>query len=147
MKIVCFTVGKKHSREFGDAIALYEKRLKPFCDFSWHLIGPTSVDSESAAIARQLKNDDYIILLDENGIQPSNNELADKLEELQNKSTRRLVLIIGGAYGVNHQLMSRADLVYSISSLVFPHQLMRLILVEQLYRSYSILGGTGYHHE
>lgn len=147
MKIVCISVGKKHDKNFGPAIATYEKRLKKFCDFSWQIIPTSSVDIESSAIERTLKDDDYVILLDERGTQLDNQELAEKLEALQNSAIKRVAIIIGGAYGVNHQLITRANLSLGISSLVFPHQIVRLLVVEQLYRSYSILSGGKYHHE
>lgn len=147
MKIVCITVGKKHDKDFVDAIERYEKRLKKFCDFEWRYIPSSTVDVESSAIERAIKPDDFVILLDENGAAVTNQELANKLEELQNNSIKRVVIIIGGAYGVNYQLIQRSSITYSLSNLVFPHQLVRLILVEQLYRSYSILAGSGYHHD
>lgn len=147
MKIVCISVGKKHEKELMAAIEKYEKRLKKFCDFSWQIIPSSSVDMESRTIERALSEDDYVILLDELGTQLTNQQLAEGLENLQNSATKRLVMIIGGAYGVNHQLMTRANATFSLSSLVLPHQIVRLIVVEQLYRSYSILHGSKYHHE
>lgn len=147
MKIVCISVGKKHDKNFAPVIAGYEKRLKKFCDFSWQIIPTSSVDIESSSIERTLKDDDFVILLDERGTQLDNRELAEKLEALQNSAIKRVAIIIGGAYGVNHQLITRANLSLSISNLVFPHQIVRLLVVEQLYRSYSILSGGKYHHE
>ncbi len=147
MKVTVITVGKKHDKDLTVAIEKYQKRLKKFCDFSWVYIPTSNIDSESSAIERQLKSDDYVILLDETGEQINNNELAEKIESLQNSSIKQLVFIIGGAYGVNYSLMGRANITISFSQLVFPHQLMRLILIEQLYRSYSILSGSDYHHE
>ncbi len=147
MKILCISVGKKHDAGVATAIADYQKRLSKFCDLSWQLIPTSSVDIESSAIERALKDDDFVILLDERGTQLDNKALAEKLEGLQNSAIKRLVIIIGGAYGVNHQLMTRANLTISLSELVFPHQIVRLLVVEQLYRSYSILSGGKYHHE
>lgn len=147
MKITVITVGKKHDKDLVVAIDKYQKRLKKFCDFSWVYIPTSNIDNESSMIERQLKSDDYVILLDETGEQVDNNQLAEKLEFLQNSSIKQLVFIIGGAYGVNYSLMGRSNITVSFSKLVFPHQLMRLILVEQLYRSYSILAGTDYHHK
>lgn len=147
MKIVCITVGKKHEKNLVSAIEGYEKRLKKFCDFNWQLIPSSSIDTESSAIDRAISDDDFVILLDELGIQITNQELADKIESLQNSSIKRLVIIIGGAYGVNHQLITRANLTLSLSTLVFPHQIVRLLVAEQLYRSYSILSGGKYHHD
>lgn len=147
MKIFIITVGKKHSKDIRPLIELYEKRLKKNCDLTWEIIPSSNIDSESLAIEKRLSTEDFIILLDETGEQLTNNELAEKLEYLQNSSVKRVVFVIGGAYGVNYNLMIRANLVFSISKLVFPHQLMRVILIEQVYRSFSIINGTKYHHE
>ncbi len=147
MKIVIITVGKKHSKDIKPLIDLYDKRLKKMCDLSWDIIPSTSIDTESITIEKRLSTDDFVILLDETGELLDNDELSEKLENLQNASTKRVVFIIGGAYGVNYNLMIRANLVLSLSKLVFPHQLVRIILIEQIYRSFSILKGTKYHHE
>jgi 23S rRNA (pseudouridine1915-N3)-methyltransferase len=146
-KITIITVGKKHSKEIKPLIDLYEKRLKKMCDLAWDIIPSSNIDSESLAIDKRLTADDFVILLDETGDQLNNDELAEKLEDLQNTSVKRIVFIIGGAYGVNYNLMIKANLVFSISKLVLPHQLVRVVLVEQIYRSFSILKGTKYHHE
>ena len=146
MKITIITVGKKHDKDILDAITKYQKRLKSFCDLSWELIAPSNVDSESLSIERQLKQDDQVILLDETGIKLNNQQFSEVIEKAQNQSVKRLVFIIGGAYGVNYSLIAKANMVVSFSDLVFPHQLMRLMLSEQLYRSYSILNNSDYHH-
>jgi 23S rRNA (pseudouridine1915-N3)-methyltransferase len=147
MKIACLSVGKKHDPKLVDAIAEYEKRLKSFCDFSWQLIAPNNKSSESALILKFLDKDDIAVLLDERGKLFGNQQLAQYLEMIQNQSIKRLVFIIGGAYGVDENVFRRANVLLSFSPLVFPHQIMRLLLVEQLYRSYSILSGGHYHHE
>ena len=147
MKILAITVGKKHDKDIVLAIEKYQKRLKKFCDFSWEYVLTSNVDNESMQIEKLLKTDDQVILLDETGQQINNQDFAEVIESAQNKSTKRLVFIIGGAYGVNYSIIAKANLVMSFSKLVFPHQLMRLLLVEQLYRNYSILSDGKYHHE
>ena len=147
MKILAITVGKKHDKEIVTAIEKYQKRLKKFCDFAWDYIPTSNVDSECLAIEKRINADDFVLLLDETGQSFNNQQLAETIEEVQNKSTKRLVFIIGGAYGVNYTIISKVSLVMSFSSLVFPHQIMRLLLVEQLYRSYSLLAGSNYHHK
>lgn len=146
MKITCIAVGKKHDAELNDAIAEFEKRLSGFCDFAWQLVPTSTKDSESEAIMRQLKPEDVVVLLDERGKLYDNLRIARKLEALQNQSTKRLVIIIGGAFGVNESLRRYSNYVVSFSPLVFPHQIMRLLVVEQLYRSYSIVADGKYHH-
>ena len=147
MKIICLAVGKKHDQEFSLAIEKYETRLRPYADFRFELIATGEVDSESAAILKKLTPDDKVILLDETGKQMNNRDLADLLTGYRNHSTKRLVIVIGGAYGVSDELKSRSDFVLSLSKLVLPHQLVRLILVEQLYRTYNLIAGGKYHHE
>ncbi len=146
-QILIISVGKKHDVLLADAIAHYEGRLKHYCKLSWLLIPSSSAIEETAAILHKLNNDDVVILLDETGKSIANQQLADMIDSAQNQSVKRLVFIIGGAYGVTEELKERANQVISLSSLIFPHQLVRLILLEQLYRSYSILAGSSYHHE
>ncbi len=147
MKIKLIAVGKKHSKDLRSLITEYEKRLSKYCDLAWDIVPSSSVDTESMAIEKRLADDDYVVLLDETGQQLSNQELAERFEALQNSATKQVVFVIGGAYGVNYSLIVRANLVLSFSRLVFPHQLMRVILLEQIYRSYSIISGSKYHHE
>lgn len=147
MKIKLIVVGKKHSKDLRNLITEYEKRLSKYCDLAWDIIPSSSIDTESMAIEKRLADDDYVVLLDETGQQLNNQELAEKFEALQNSATKQVVFVIGGAYGVNYSLIVRANLVLSFSRLVFPHQLMRVILLEQIYRSYTIISGSKYHHE
>lgn len=86
-----------------------------------------------------------MVLLDERGVQRSTPRMADKLEKWL-QFGRPLVFVIGGAYGVHDAVRQRADFVWSFSELVFPHQLMRILLVEQLYRMFNYRGGGKYHH-
>ena len=146
MKITVVTVGKKHDKDIVLAVEKYQKRLKKFCDFYWEYVSASNVDTESSAILRLISQDDLTVLLDNSGEQISNERLSNIIEEAQNNSIKRLVFVIGGAYGVNYSVIARANLVLSFSNLIFPHQLMRLILIEQIYRSYSILNNSDYHH-
>jgi len=155
MKIVALAIGKRHDGDIAAAIDDYSSRVGRYTSFDWHIISPArgkmGVDEtkrvEGAAIVAFIKDDDYIVLLDETGTQLSSGELASILDELDMQSTRRAVFIIGGAYGVTDQLKQRADVIWSLSRLVFPHQLVRLILAEQLYRAQTIRRGEPYHHE
>lgn len=144
MKILCIAVGKKHDPNLAAAIAEYEKRLN---NFSWLLIPSSDKVRETEAITKQLKNDDTVILLDERGKMWANDRLAYAMESLQNRAVKRLIFIIGGAYGVDISLQRRSDYILSLSPLVFPHQIVRLLLVEQLYRTFSILAEGKYHHK
>ena len=146
MKITAISVGKKHKPDLAEAITEYEKRLAGFCEFSWKIIPAAGVDVESAAILRSIKDTDAVVLLDERGQLFSNQQLASYIEKSQNDSVKHVVIIIGGAYGVSNEVASRANIVLALSPLVFPHQIVRLLLVEQLYRTYSLLSGGRYHH-
>ena len=144
-------VGKKHEAWVAEGIGRYEKRLKPPFNIEWVLLPHSSLEGmrarqeESQALLARLKDDDFVILLDETGRQVTSPQLAAQLEQ-QFVGSRRVVLVIGGAYGVDETLMARADAVWSLSELVFPHQLVRLILAEQLYRAQEIARGGSYHH-
>ncbi len=155
MKIVALATGKRHDADIAAAVDDYTQRIQRYTSFEWQILSPAkgkmTADEvkriESAAIAAQLKNEDYIVLLDERGTQLSSNELAGILDAQDMAVARRMVFVIGGAYGISDEIMKRADMTWSLSKLVFPHQLVRLILAEQLYRAHTIRRGEPYHHE
>ena len=146
MKINIISVGKKHDPNFANAISEYEKRLSGYCDLVWQIIPSSDSDKESAAILQKIQSDSIVVVLDERGKLWNNKQLAGYLHEAQNRSIKSLTIIIGGAYGVNRSVLERANAIVALSPLVFPHQIVRLLVVEQLYRSYSILAGNKYHH-
>lgn len=128
-----------------DGVSEYEKRLKKPFDVSWQFF-------EEEKLAKYLEKwpfsngSDFVILLDERGENLSSPELSTRLSSCFN-SSREVVIIIGGAYGVSSEVRERADLVWSVSRLVFPHELMRVLLAEQIYRAQEIARGGKYHHE
>ena len=146
-----FAVGKKHDTWIQEAVARYEKRLRPPFDVSWQFIPYSSKSDyaarkeESGAILQRLKPDDFVILLDEIGKNYSSPELSQLIDKTQARA-RRIVFVIGGAYGVSKDLQLRANVVWSLSRLVFPHMLVRAILIEQLYRAQEICHSRPYHH-
>jgi len=149
IRILC--VGKKHESWVADGIERYQKRLqKPFM-LEWVLLphsareGANARQEESERILSRLPGDEYVILLDERGkLYDSPSLSALLLDPLQ--SSKNVTIIIGGAYGVDDTVHTRANIVWSLSPLVFPHQLVRLILAEQLYRAQEIASGGPYHH-
>lgn len=149
--ISILAIGKKHEPWVDSGITRYCERLRAPWNVEWGLLphsnreGTDAREDESSRIVSRLKADDYVILLDERGTMLDSPALARALEAQLNTS-RHIVIIIGGAYGVNEALMRRADLVWSLSPLVFPHQLVRLILAEQLYRAQEIAHNHPYHH-
>lgn len=152
MAITAVAIGKKHETWVTEGIERYTKRLRKPFDLSWRLLphSPKEHDAarteESARILSALKPADYVMLLDERGSALSSPGLSKTLRA-QFGSARHVVVIIGGAYGVSAELTERADWVWSLSALVFPHQLVRLILAEQVYRAQEIAAGRPYHHQ
>ena len=152
MSITILAVGKKHEDWVENGILRYETRLKRPYDVKWLLLPHSSFEGsrarqeESERILSRLTNNDFVILLDERGV----NLTSPSLSELFSQALVRgksIVCIIGGAYGVDETVHSRADTIWSLSHLVFPHQLVRLIVTEQIYRSQEIARGGRYHHE
>lgn len=151
IKVVC--VGKAHDARLANSISEYEKRLRGFgVNLQWRIM--PSQDHSTTAMRKQLESqhllkalnkDDFVVLLDESGMQIDNQQLAQKLTELRDDS-RVVTFVIGGAFGVDDALKQRAQIVLSLSKLVFPHQLVRLILSEQIYRTFAIINGSKYHH-
>ncbi|GAB3620913.1 23S rRNA (pseudouridine(1915)-N(3))-methyltransferase RlmH [Glutamicibacter endophyticus] len=151
MTIKVLAVGKKHESWVDEGISRYEKRLKKPFDLSWQLLPHSSREhdaarsEESARILSKVADRDFVILLDERGKNIDSPALAETLRTPID-SSRNVVVIIGGAYGVDPSVHTRANFTWSLSKLVFPHQLVRLILTEQLYRAQDILAGGKYHH-
>ncbi|PID31321.1 50S rRNA methyltransferase [Candidatus Saccharibacteria bacterium] len=145
------TVGKKHPPWLEPAIQRYQTRSTAPWDFRWDLVSSSSLkdadarSEESARIMRRLRPDEIVILLDETGQMLRSEDVSQRLEAWF-AGGRSVSIIIGGAYGVSPELHSRATEVWSLSRLVFPHQLVRLILAEQLYRAQQIARGSAYHH-
>lgn len=151
MQIVILCVGKKHDPLIASSINDYTDRLERSVSIRWELVPPSGFaadkarDEETKALIKRIRDDSIVCLLDETGEQLSSTDLAKKIAHVQ-QTGRNLVFIIGGAYGVSSELIKRADFVWSLSKLVFPHQIVRLIVAEQLYRAYEINRGSGYHH-
>lgn len=152
MSIRIIAVGKKHESWVVDGILRYQKRLKKPFDVEWVLLPHSSAEGlqaredESGRILARLSSHEYVVLLDEKGKLLDSPALSKSLL-MPLESAQGLTIIIGGAYGVDARLYERANLVWSLSPLVFPHQLVRLILTEQLYRAQEIANGGPYHHE
>ncbi len=156
MKTELILVGRTVSKEFSKIIADYANRITHYMPFSITVIHELkntknlSEELQKAAegelILRQLQPSDCVILLDERGLEPRSVELASWLEKKQ-QTTRRLVFIIGGAYGFSPVVYARANEQLSLSRLTFSHQMVRAIFVEQLYRACTIIKGEPYHHE
>lgn len=152
MKIVIVSVGKKNDPALEAAIIDYSERLGRVIPVTWELVAPSGFDEpkarkhESQEVRVKLKPNDVVWVLDERGKQLSSPALAERINVMQYQGIQRLVFVIGGAYGLDDELRARADMLWSLSELVFPHQIVRLLLAEQLYRATEINRGSGYHH-
>ena len=156
MKFQFWSVGKNHEPYVKAGIELFTKRISNYYPVEWNIIPmPKNAASlsetylkkkEGETIINLLQKEDYLVLLDERGKEWSSEELAAFVQTRANESTKTIVFLIGGAYGVSEPVKQRANYTWSLSKLVFPHQLVRLILAEQVYRACSINRNEKYHH-
>lgn len=151
MAVRILAIGKKHESWVQEGIERYEGRLKKPYDTQWVLLPHSALqddrarEEESERILSRLSGNDFVILLDEIGDEPDSPAFS-KLLSNTFTAGRSVTFVIGGAYGVDDRVHQRADFVWALSPLVFPHQLVRLILAEQLYRAQQIEAGHPYHH-
>lgn len=158
MKITIITVGKIKEKYLKDAIAEYSKRLSKYCKLEIvEVADEKTPDNASETVENQIrakegerilkyvKDDAYVITLEIKGRQVTSEELADKIDTLGIQGTSHITFIIGGSIGLGEEVLTRSDYALSFSKMTFPHQLMRVILLEQIYRSYRIIHGEPYH--
>ena len=158
MKITLITVGKIKEKYLKDAIAEYSKRLSRYCklvvvevadektpDNASETVENAIREKEAERILKYIKEDAYIITLEINGRQLSSEEMAEKIEKLGIQGISHIIFIIGGSIGLGKAVLDKSDFALSFSKMTFPHQLMRVILLEQVYRSYRIINGEPYH--
>ncbi len=157
MKIQFWSIGKNNEPYVKAGVEDFTKRISRYFKVDWQIIpvpkntgmlSETDLKKKEAQLILDwLDRDDYLVLLDEKGRQLSSEGLATFLQDRANESTKKLVFLIGGAFGVDETVFKRANFTWSLSSLVFPHQLVRLILAEQVYRACTILKNEKYHHK
>ena len=158
MKISLITVGKIKEKYLKDAIAEYSKRLSRYCkleiievtdektpDHASESVEDAIHSKEAERIQKYIKEDAYIITLEIGGKQLTSEELAEKIDKLGIQGVSHIIFIIGGSIGLGREVLSKSDYALSFSKMTFPHQLMRVILLEQIYRSYRIINGEPYH--
>ena len=158
MKITVITVGKIKEKYLKDAIAEYSKRLSRYCkleilevadektpDGASEIVEEDIREKEGERILKLIKEDAYVITLEISGKMLTSEELADRIETLGIQGKSHLVFVIGGSIGLGREVLRRSDYALSFSKMTFPHQLMRVILLEQIYRSYRIINGEPYH--
>jgi 23S rRNA (pseudouridine1915-N3)-methyltransferase len=157
MKVELWQIGKTAFPYLRTGIELYEKRLKHYLKFqivtfpdikNAQKLSPALLkDKEAEQLLKKLKSDDYLVLLDERGKQHSSVEFARFIEKRFMGGHKRLIFLIGGAFGASEGLKQRANLQLSISRMTFSHQLIRLLFLEQLYRGMTIIRNEPYHNE
>jgi 23S rRNA (pseudouridine1915-N3)-methyltransferase len=155
MKLSLWSVGKPHEPHVKSGIELFTKRLSHYFPVEWQIIPPpkgaglSQTDQkarEASSIRALLKEGDYLVALDEGGTALTSEGLSAFVQQRASGSSRRVVFLIGGAYGIDQTILKEASFRWSLSPLTFPHQLVRLILSEQLYRACTILRNEKYHH-
>ncbi len=158
MKITVIAVGRIKERFLRDAAAEYEKRLGRYCSLKIIQVedertpdrAGTALDEavrakEAERILRHVRADAYVAALDMRGREFTSEEFAEQIGQLATQGTSHIQFVIGGSLGLHEEVRKKADLTVSFSKMTFPHQLMRVILLEQIYRAYRILNGEPYH--
>ncbi len=158
MKITLITVGKIKEKYLKDAIAEYSKRLSRYCkleiievadektpDQASETVEENIRNKEGERILKYIRDDMYVITLEIGGKMLSSEELTQKIETLGIQGESSIAFVIGGSIGLGKEVLKRSDYALSFSKMTFPHQLMRVILLEQVYRSYRIMCGEPYH--
>lgn len=156
MKIHLWSIGKNHEPHVKLGVEDFTNRISKYFKVEWNIIATpknagllSETDlkkKESEILLNLLTKDDYLVALDERGKQMNSEALASFIQQRANESIKRIIFLIGGAYGIDEAVLKRADYKWSLSQLVFPHQLVRLILAEQVYRACTILRNEKYHH-
>lgn len=158
MKITVIAVGKIKEKYLKDAIAEYGKRLSKYCkleiievpdektpDNASNVVEDSIRSKEAERILKYFKEDAFVITLEINGKQLTSEELADTIDKLGVQGTSHMIFVIGGSIGLGKEVLARSNFRLSFSKMTFPHQLMRVVLLEQVYRSYRIINGEPYH--
>jgi 23S rRNA (pseudouridine1915-N3)-methyltransferase len=152
MKIIIMSFGKENDVLMRDAIADFTERLSRWNPIEWKML-PVSKDEgekgrrdEAETLLRYVEESDTLIALDERGKKMSTQVFSDYFDRMMGGGEKKLIFAIGGSYGFHPDVLSRADMTLSLSDMTLPHMLARLVLIEQIYRAFSILKGSKYHH-
>ncbi len=157
MKIELKVIGKTSFDYLKEGISIYEKRLQHYCNFNFIVIPDIKnaknlresdiKKKEGEAVLKKLDKNDFLVLLDENGKKYSSLRFAEFIEKKTMDSGKKIVFLIGGAYGFSEEIYQRANQKISLSDMTFSHQMVRLFFIEQLYRAYTIINNEPYHHQ
>lgn len=158
MKITILCVGKVKEKFYRDAIGEYQKRLSRYCkleivevadektpDGASKTVENQIKEKEGNRILSKIREEDYVIALAIDGKMQDSVELSKNIQQLGVRGKSSIVFVIGGSLGLSKAVLKRANEKLSFSKMTFPHQLMRVILLEQVYRSYRIMNGEPYH--
>ena len=158
MKITIISVGKVKEKFYRDALSEYEKRLSRYCKFQIVEVADEKTPDKASAIEEEqikekeadrilshIKEDAFVITLEIQGKKLDSVSFANLLEQKAVHGISHIQFIIGGSLGLHQKVSSRSDYKLSFSDMTFPHQLMRVILAEQIYRAYRIISGEPYH--
>lgn len=156
MKIHFWSVGKSHDSYIKEGVETFTKRISHYYPVEWKYFSISKQKNslsqnelkfqESIPVLSALEESDILVALDEKGKQWNSEDIADFIQQSANQSTRNIIFLIGGAFGLHESILKRANFTWSLSNLVFPHQLVRLILAEQIYRACTIIRNEKYHH-
>jgi 23S rRNA (pseudouridine1915-N3)-methyltransferase len=157
MKVTLLQTGKTTDKHMSELVDLYAGRIKKYTVFeiitlpelknTKNMPVQEQQNKEAAKLFQSINEDDYIILLDERGKELRTIEFSGLIEKLFFLPKKRIVFVIGGPWGFSESVYSRADFKISLSKMTYPHQLVRLLFLEQLYRAFTIIKGEPYHHE
>lgn len=157
MRINLLCIGKTDDKKIAELISYYITRLPKHWNFEMieipdaknaRNLSPELLKKEEAKLfSNHIENSDLVVLLDEKGKQFTSREFAQKLNNWQNNSVKRICFLIGGAYGFSDEIYSRSNEMLSLSKMTFTHQMIRLFFVEQIYRADQILQGKPYHND
>ena len=157
MKITLAVIGKTEVGFVRQGIEEYVKRLQHYVQFNIQYIGDIrntrnlseaqQKTAEGRSLLASLESSDYVVLLDEHGAERTSMEYSQWLQRRMASGSKRLVFVVGGPYGFSPEVYDRANEKISLSKMTFPHELGRLVFVEQLYRAFTILRHEPYHHE
>ena len=146
MNINILCVGKMKESYWRDASKEYEKRLSKYCSLSiTELKEGADIGKEGEDIIKRVRDEDFVVALDLRGRTLTSEGLARRIEKLGLEGKSKIVIIIGGSDGISQEVLERSNLQLSFSTLTFPHQMIRIFLLEQLYRSFKIIKGETYH--
>ena len=157
MTIELWSLGKENNKRMDEAITEYTKRINRYQVFKMVNIDNTKINKntpmeqllarEADLITQKLTDRDLLIALDDKGKAFTSVQFAEKLNQTMNLSPQRIIFLIGGSYGIAQSLKEKSQFLLSLSSFTFPHQLVRVLFSEQLYRAFTILKNEKYHHE